>query len=1207
MYDIEIHNNIYKNAGLSQFERFSDQINPDYFDVDEFDLEKFVHFLTETSKSISYFDESNKLVGDWSLFFKRDPTFSVIRLTSINIERVRAKYFEKMVSFQKTRDNQKLKDSIVSYAHELVNILMEIEQNIVQLATWDDFKQELQQIISKNLSHVLSKLLQIIRIKSVKFYDNYKDEFSNYWLSEDGPVENIEPSIKFIESIFSYYLTSLKLIKKTSSDFLNNRVLKEGEVSPHISLLLTFHELYKHASGELNNITGRHLDYYYKETLGIKMIKPQPHEAYVNFEIEDGVNQIFLEPNNTLKGGVSPSGADILYSLEKETIISQALLDEIIVLEMGNVMVKNTSLNDSTVSTKTYLLSQSQPKITKENTFGFSFGTKFLKNNEGYRKIKFKLVFTQESFSSFIYELQDYIETSVDDLNMSNILDDIFYVKYSSSEGWIDLLSDSVDSSILLGESGDWKPVIIIDTFIDVVHPPITALFDQEEDGDESEIFPEFQFLLNPIKGDLLFPLRMLKLSQIEVESELLDIKELVLSNDAGEIDSNSSFEPFGSQPIIGSSLYIGHPSIFLYPISELKLNIEWHGLPLIDGGFREYYEYYPDIESNDTFKVKISSLRDKRWLPEQEKQVLDLFETTSKKDSDALSSIRRMTEIDIKELGIDHPVFYDAQNFEYSSSSIAGFLKLELCFPLIAFGHIEYPEVTRLVAAKNAKEKKYTDYPNEPFTPVVKSLSLEVKSQMVYDESNKSSYTIKHIYPFGSKETRLFEPVFPDIRKGTSLILGFSRLRESNHLNLLIKFNDFINDIAIDNFNLQWSLFNGFDWDDLNAEHIIEDGTLGFKKDGIIVFNLPKNEISANDLFSDELCWLKCQSKDELSFLNYLEDIIPNAAKVICLNSEIIEKANIEKEQIVSFVEDIDGVTLIEQKYPSFNGKLKESKLDYLIRVSERLHHKNRAVTESNYEQLLLQRFPDVYKCKCLSNKNLDFELSPGEVLISVVPSISRHSGGEFVGKFSTIELNEMQAYLFTKTPIGIRIKVINPIYEKVRTKFNVKFRDGYDINNCIKKLNADISSFISPFLFRQGDQIEFSEVIQSTNILNTIEKQEYIDHVVNFSVFHLVNDIIINQSDAKKNSLEIIPTTDISILMTDSYHQISTYDDEYISDSGGINEMMIGTDYIVDSPEKEVKKGINTMTIGRNYKVLDLNDDKIKEKSNFTVHLNI
>tara|TARA_B110000046_G_scaffold171629_1_gene192657 strand:- start:1134 stop:1844 length:711 start_codon:yes stop_codon:yes gene_type:complete len=236
-----------------------------------------------------------------------------------------------------------------------------------------------------------------------------------------------------------------------------------------------------------------------------------------------------------------------------------------------------------------------------------------------------------------------------------------------------------------------------------------------------------------------------------------------------------------------------------------------------------------------------------------------------------------------------------------------------------------------------------------------------------------------------------------------------------------------------------------------------------------------------------------------------------------------------------------------------------------------------------------------------------VNFELAPGHVLISVVPSISRHSGGKFVGKFSTIELAEMEGYLSSKSAIGVGVRVINPIYEKVRTKFNVKFREGYDPNYYIKKLNADISSFISPFLFRKGDQIEFSEVIQSTHILNTVEKQDYIDHVLNFSVFHLVDDVIINQNEAKRNSLEIIPTTDISILMTDDYHQISTYDNKFVSDSGGINEMMIGTDYIVDSPEEEAKRGISTMTIGKNYKVLDFKEEKIREKSNFTLHLNI
>lgn len=1208
MYDLEINNNKYKNQGLSQFERVSEQLEPGYFSIDEFDLEKFVAFISEISSKISFFDDSNKLVGDWSLFFKRDPTFALIRLSSLNIELIRSRYFEKMRSFNSIRSDKKLSTEISNYSDELVNSLMDIEHNIVQLSSSTEYKSEIQLIVKNNLSRILAKLIAISSFDSKSKTDDYRGEFSDYWLVEEQPEKILKPTIHDLESIFSFYLNSLKLIQKTSKEFFRNNVLKNGQVNPYTSLLITFHRIYKHASDELNNITGRHLLHYYNEVLGLKIDGCTPHEVYVSFKIEEGLSHLVLHPDNILKGSVSDLGEDILYGLKNEVLVSQAEINRIIVMEMGNPLSIHTGINQSYVKPEIYSLSQTQKDIDDNNSFGFSFGAEFLKNIEGYRKIKFKFCFTEESFSSFIYHLEDLIDAQKEkDVTMQNVLDDAFNVKYSSVEDWVHLSNESVDASFLQDNSEYFQPTIIIDTFIDVTKPPITNLFGSDGFDSDTEGFPQFQFLLNPIKSDLLFLLRLLKLSKIEVETELLDIKQLVLSNDDGEIDTNGTFEPFGSQPIIGNALYIGHPSIFLYPISELKLNIEWHGLPLLEGGFHEYYEHYPDIEGNDTFKVKISSLRDKRWLPDEDKQVLDLFETTSKDNSDALSSIRRMTEINIKELEIDEPIVYEARNFEYNSSSIAGFLKLELCFPLIAFGHGEYPEVTRMVAAKNAKAKKYTDYPNEPFTPVVKSLSLEVKSKMTYDHTNESKYSLEQIYPFGSQEISVSSPLFPDVNSGTSLLIGLSNMENTNHINFLFRFTDSVNDILVDDFNLKWSLFNGITWEELNAENIIQDTTAGFKQNGIIEFNFPPVFSTSNNLLSDNSRWLRCESGDGHSFIDLIEDIIPNSAKVYCLNQNMLDVANIQKDQINSFQDDVDGVISIEQKYPSFGGALKESELNYFTRVSERLHHKDRAVTERNFEHLVLSRFSQIYKCKCLANRDASFQLAPGNVLISVVPSISRHSGGKFVGKFSTIELREMEIYLSSKAPIGVKVSVINPIYEKVRTKFNVKFREGYDPNFYIKKLNSDISSFISPFLFRKGEQIEFSEVIQSTHILNTIEKQDYIDHVVNFSVFHLVDDVIINQNEAKRNSLEIIPTTDISILMTDDYHQISTYDDKYVSDSGGINEMMVGTDYVVDSPEEEVKQGISSMTIGTNYKVLDYKEEKITEKSNFTIHLNI
>ena len=51
----------------------------------------------------------------------------------------------------------------------------------------------------------------------------------------------------------------------------------------------------------------------------------------------------------------------------------------------------------------------------------------------------------------------------------------------------------------------------------------------------------------------------------------------------------------------------------------------------------------------------------------------------------------------------------------------------------------------------------------------------------------------------------------------------------------------------------------------------------------------------------------------------------------------------------------------------------------------------------------------------------------------------------------------------------------------------------------------------------------------------------------------------------------------------------------------------MMIGTDYIVEDAENNINYGLNYLEIEKNYFVLEDSLDDVKEKTNFTMYLNL
>ena len=57
--------------------------------------------------------------------------------------------------------------------------------------------------------------------------------------------------------------------------------------------------------------------------------------------------------------------------------------------------------------------------------------------------------------------------------------------------------------------------------------------------------------------------------------------------------------------------------------------------------------------------------------------------------------------------------------------------------------------------------------------------------------------------------------------------------------------------------------------------------------------------------------------------------------------------------------------------------------------RVSERLRHKQRALTQWDYERIVLERFPEVYKAKCIPAGLSGNGGQPGRVGLVVIPDI--------------------------------------------------------------------------------------------------------------------------------------------------------------------------------------------------------------------------
>ncbi len=83
---------------------------------------------------------------------------------------------------------------------------------------------------------------------------------------------------------------------------------------PHVSLIISFIKLFKHVQGDINEISTRHLDYYFKGVLKQSKRKPTPDRVHIYFDLAEHVESAQIQTGTLLNSGVDEEGLDCTYA-----------------------------------------------------------------------------------------------------------------------------------------------------------------------------------------------------------------------------------------------------------------------------------------------------------------------------------------------------------------------------------------------------------------------------------------------------------------------------------------------------------------------------------------------------------------------------------------------------------------------------------------------------------------------------------------------------------------------------------------------------------------------------------------------------------------------------------------------------------------------------------------------------------------------------
>ncbi|MFK8005451.1 MAG: hypothetical protein AB8H03_03735 [Saprospiraceae bacterium] len=503
-------------------------------------------------------------------------------------------------------------------------------------------------------------------------------------------------------------------------------------------------------------------------------------------------------------------------------------------------------------------------------------------------------------------------------------------------------------------------------------------------------------------------------------------------------------------------------------------------------------------------------------------------------------------------------------RKFKLSTQQKDGFIRLVLRQD---FGHAEFTSLYAIAIAKKVENDKVV-LPKEPYTPTLESIFLDYHAttedvKMNSNVADKTSFEDReiqlfHLHPFGhseehpylkkeipflnnsSSENNNTITIFPKREFEGEFYLGLKNIEPNQSLSLLLQLDEGSANPELEKQNIEWSVLAHNHWKVLDKNHLLADHTNQLLTSGIVKLILPKEATDDNTLLDENHYWLRLAIKEKSDAVANFIGVHTQSLQVVFENNNndpLHLATALPSETISKMVNRLPSVKKVIQPYDSFGGNTQENSTQFYTRISERLRHKNRAVSIWDYEHLVLENFPEIYKVKCLNHTSSTNEFLPGNVYAIIIPNFkNRNTSNILKPKVSSNTLLEIENFLNKKSSMFTKVVAQNPDYEEVVLDFDVAFHQTLEFGFYKKQLNEDIKKFLTPWAFDEGRDISFGGQIHKSTLIHFIDGLEYVDFVTNFYMYHK------DENGIKSNKLEIAETsTSRAILVSAENHTIN------------------------------------------------------------------
>lgn len=959
--------------------------------------------------------------------------------------------------------------------------------------------------------------------------------------------------------------------KKVSNNDLAS-INQKSDFDPYLALFFSFIKLFGHAQNHLNEFIQRHLDFYYANFLNITLKPGVADNVYVIFELAKNAIDILCGKDTLLDAG-KVNGSSLQYSITEDVALNRATVDA-----LHTVTLEGENKDVVCFATKPDTQDGVSKELRPENSFWDAFGLKHINGDKPKKSIGFAIASPVLLLKGGTRNITVKLQLSGVTANLKSFGNlQTLQLFLSGEKSWLGPFAATVSFGSLNTRTG--RQTMLIEYTLSDADPSVVPV-NTAIHGNYTTPSPLMQILIDTQSGGNLYSqLKGAILQTAAIDVVVSGVRDFKAENDLGVVNPHKPFQPFGPVPKKGAAFTVYYDELMQKDVTDFNFDVTWLDAP---EKFSDHYANYGVTVSNNSFQAKY---RVKDNSSQFSTLLFNSADASRQVQLPAQPPVFRWTNIGIVPNLISYPSFYSLySNPNYAKSvmqtlnfinvsnvatkialpaSSKDFIRFELAN---SFFHEKYMRVFTAKVMAGDKE----NLPNEPYTPVISSIALNYKASVKevtiadssFENFNQKQIQLFHLGVFGHSEQHgylkalsaqeLSDSGFtfdsntylvPNIQAG-EFYIGLKEALPGQSVSLLFQLAEGSSNPDKDPQPVEWSVLCNNEWRRVGGKNILRDETSHLSQTGIIRMVLPDCTTAENTIMESGLTWIKASVPNNLDAICLFNKVLAQAARASrIIQRDVINESTLPSGSITKMASKPLGVKSLSQPFASFGGLGIESNHQYRVRVSERLRHKGRGVMNWDYEHMVLQQFPELFKVKCLNHFNDEGSCckddQPGNITLIVVPQVKNNNAyNPLEPKVAGALRDKVRNYVKSHVSFFTNVFVSNPDYEMVQFDFKVSFNAAGDFGLYKELLNDALKRYLTPWAFANNTELTFGGAIKKSIVLNFIEELAYVDFVTNLAMYH------VDENGNRSADLdEITVSNPKAILITHSQHIINPF----------------------------------------------------------------